>query len=59
MMANCMSFIVYHADAFQGVTEMVFDRLPKSSRVDFVTDISRLKTQLSYFGEQRRTLKYF
>ena len=36
-------------DKIQGVTEMVLDRLPKSSRDDYVTDISK-ETQLSSLG---------
>ena len=46
-------------DNFQGVAEMVFDLLPKASRVDYVTDISR-ENSIKFFGrKQRRTLAYF
>ena len=42
-------------DNFKGVAEMVFDLLPKASRVDFVTDISK-ENSVKFFGrKQRRT----
>ena len=46
-------------DNFQGVAEMVFDLLPKASRVDFVTDISK-ENSVKFFGrKQSRTSTYF
>ena len=45
-------------DNFQGVAEMVFDLLPKASRVDYVKDISK-ENSIKLFGrKQRRTSIY-
>ena len=41
-----MSFLIYH---FYGVTEMVFDGLQKSSRIDFVTAITK-ENSFKFFG---------
>ena len=41
-------------DNFKGVAEMVFDLLPKASRVDFVTDISKDNSFKFFGGKQRR-----
>ena len=42
MMAMSNFIILSHIpENFQGVAEMIFDRLPKSSRVDFVADLSK------------------
>ena len=40
-------------DNFQGVAEMVLDHLPKLSRVDFVTDISK-ENPSKFFGRKQR-----
>ena len=46
-------------DKFQSVAKLVLDRLPKSSRVDCVTDISKYHS-IKFFGrKQRGTSKYF
>ena len=42
-----MSFLIYQIIIFQGVAEMVFDRLPKSSREMTLLQIYLKKTQLS------------
>ena len=46
-------------DNFQAVAKMVFDLLPKASRVDYVKDISK-EYSIKFFGrKQRRTSTYF
>ena len=42
-------------DNFEGVAEMVFDRLPKSSRVDFVTDTYKENSIKSFERKRRGT----
>ena len=42
-------------DNFEGVAEMVFDRLPKSSRVDFVTDTYKENSVKSFERKRRGT----
>ena len=47
-------------DNFQGVAETVFDRLPKSARVDFVTDTYKDISIKSFERKRRgRLLKNF
>ena len=46
-------------DNFQGVAEMVLDRLPKSSRVDFVTDTYKQNSIKSFEPKRRGTSETF
>ena len=47
-----MSFLII-PDNVQGVAEMVFDHLSKSSIVDFVKDIS-IENSIKFFGSKSR-----
>ena len=54
---NCQLYVLSPIpDNFQGVAKMVFIRLVKSSRVDFVTDTS---TENLVGRKKRRTWKFF
>ena len=51
-------YILSHMpDTFQGVAEMVLNRLPKSPRVDLVTDISKENCIKFFERKQRGTSK--
>ena len=46
-------------DTFQGVAEMVLDRLPKGSRVYCVTDTSKENSIKFFVNKRRGTLEQF
>ena len=53
---NASLYVLYPIpDNFQGVAEMVLDRLPKSSRVDFVTDTYKQNLIKSFECKRRGT----
>ena len=51
--SNVQLYVLTHIpDSIQGVAEVVLNRLPKSSRADFVTDISQ-ENSIKFFGRKQ------